>query len=178
VRGLDNVGPRWARITPSISRSRDRSRSVVLPSLGESSLPSVPEPGSGAKRSIRSQREHWTVCRSRRLLQGSTTWPLLTGPSPPACRSDTRWARITPSISRSRDRSRSVVLPSGPYAGHAVSSKGVRRGHFRGPRATKTHQVTEEPLRDNLNLIDHPREAGQLAEQVPDTGGCYFVTVR
>ncbi|BGP58175.1 Glycerol kinase [Rhodotorula sphaerocarpa] len=31
-------------------------------------------------------------------------------------------------------------------------------------------------LRDNLNLIDHPREAGQLAEQVPDTGGCYFVT--
>lgn len=33
-------------------------------------------------------------------------------------------------------------------------------------------------LRDNLNLIDHPREAGQLAEQVPDTGGCYFVTVR
>ncbi|GAA5993229.1 hypothetical protein JCM10908_004520 [Rhodotorula pacifica] len=31
-------------------------------------------------------------------------------------------------------------------------------------------------LRDNLNMIDHPREAGQLAEQVPDTGGCYFVT--
>ncbi|GAA5905268.1 hypothetical protein JCM6882_003732 [Rhodosporidiobolus microsporus] len=31
-------------------------------------------------------------------------------------------------------------------------------------------------LRDNLGIIDHPREAGQLAEQVEDTGGVYFVT--
>ncbi|GAA6059553.1 hypothetical protein JCM10212_000609 [Sporobolomyces blumeae] len=31
-------------------------------------------------------------------------------------------------------------------------------------------------LRDNLNMIEHPREAGKLAEQVPDTGGVYFVT--
>jgi glycerol kinase len=33
-------------------------------------------------------------------------------------------------------------------------------------------------LRDNLGIIEHPREAGQLAEQVEDTGGVYFVTVR
>ncbi|GAA6034752.1 hypothetical protein JCM8097_001152 [Rhodosporidiobolus ruineniae] len=31
-------------------------------------------------------------------------------------------------------------------------------------------------LRDNLGIISHPREAGQLAEQVEDTGGVYFVT--
>ncbi|GAA5865544.1 hypothetical protein JCM8547_007642 [Rhodosporidiobolus lusitaniae] len=31
-------------------------------------------------------------------------------------------------------------------------------------------------LRDNLGIIDHPREAGALAEQVEDTGGVYFVT--
>lgn len=33
-------------------------------------------------------------------------------------------------------------------------------------------------LRDNLGIIDHPREAGELADEVPDTGGVYFVTVR
>ena len=33
-------------------------------------------------------------------------------------------------------------------------------------------------LRDNLNIIEHPREAGKLAEMVEDTGGVYFVTVR
>ncbi|GAA5998912.1 glycerol kinase [Rhodotorula paludigena] len=31
-------------------------------------------------------------------------------------------------------------------------------------------------LRDNLGMIEHPREAGKLAEQVEDTGGVYFVT--
>ncbi|BGP51682.1 Glycerol kinase [Rhodotorula kratochvilovae] len=31
-------------------------------------------------------------------------------------------------------------------------------------------------LRDNLNMIEHPREAGQLAAMVEDTGGVYFVT--
>ncbi|GAA5972814.1 hypothetical protein JCM11641_003953 [Rhodosporidiobolus odoratus] len=31
-------------------------------------------------------------------------------------------------------------------------------------------------LRDNLGIIEHPREAGQLAEMVEDTGGVYFVT--
>ncbi|KPV73429.1 uncharacterized protein RHOBADRAFT_50130 [Rhodotorula graminis WP1] len=31
-------------------------------------------------------------------------------------------------------------------------------------------------LRDNLNIIEHPREAGKLAEMVEDTGGVYFVT--
>ncbi|GAA6013092.1 hypothetical protein JCM10207_006169 [Rhodosporidiobolus poonsookiae] len=31
-------------------------------------------------------------------------------------------------------------------------------------------------LRDNLGIIEHPREAGYLAEQVEDTGGVYFVT--
>ncbi|BGP20182.1 hypothetical protein JCM10213_000733 [Rhodosporidiobolus nylandii] len=31
-------------------------------------------------------------------------------------------------------------------------------------------------LRDNLGIIEHPREAGQLAEMVADTGGVYFVT--
>ncbi|GAA5920974.1 hypothetical protein JCM1841_003237 [Sporobolomyces salmonicolor] len=31
-------------------------------------------------------------------------------------------------------------------------------------------------LRDNLHIIDHPRDAGKLADQVPDTGGVYFVT--
>ncbi|BGP27637.1 glycerol kinase [Rhodotorula toruloides] len=31
-------------------------------------------------------------------------------------------------------------------------------------------------LRDNLGIIDHPREAGELADEVPDTGGVYFVT--
>lgn len=31
-------------------------------------------------------------------------------------------------------------------------------------------------LRDNLGLIDNPREAGEMAEEVPDTGGVYFVT--
>lgn len=32
-------------------------------------------------------------------------------------------------------------------------------------------------LRDNLGIIEHPRQAGELAEQVEDTGGVYFVTV-
>ena len=31
-------------------------------------------------------------------------------------------------------------------------------------------------LRDNLGIIDNPKEAGELAEQVDDTGGVYFVT--
>ncbi|GAA5911628.1 hypothetical protein JCM5296_001617 [Sporobolomyces johnsonii] len=31
-------------------------------------------------------------------------------------------------------------------------------------------------LRDNLHMIEHPRDAGKLAGEVPDTGGVYFVT--
>jgi glycerol kinase len=33
-------------------------------------------------------------------------------------------------------------------------------------------------LRDNLEIIKETREAGELAAQVEDTGGVYFVTVR
>jgi hypothetical protein len=72
----------------------------------------IAKPGSGAKRSIRSQREHWTVCRSRRLLQGSTTWPL----------SGTEGNEDSPSDGRTTDRDRSLEREmDGVIRAHLVS---------------------------------------------------------
>lgn len=70
---------------------------------------------------------------------------------------------------RSRVRSRSVGVQS---LGASLRSPSLQ---FSSSSLT---MMRRDRLRDNLGIIDHPREAGELADEVPDTGGVYFVTVR